>query len=79
MGVRTSRKIGSNRKRTANGVESSYHHLSRVDVENGERLAAGDMLGVVGNTGLSTGPHLHFEITEYGNPVDPVEYGFAAN
>ncbi len=57
------------------GVESRYYHLSGVAVSVGEDLEAGDALGAVGSTGKSTGPHLHFEVRELGEPVSPSLYG----
>ncbi len=56
------------------GVTSNYWHLSRVDVKEGQMVKRGDVLGLVGTTGLSTGAHLHWEIRVYGIPVDPVPW-----
>jgi murein DD-endopeptidase MepM/ murein hydrolase activator NlpD len=56
------------------GVETVYGHLSRTFVKAGDQLGKGDPLGVVGNTGRSLGPHLHFEIIFKGRPVDPLTY-----
>ena len=47
-------------------------HLQRALVTVGEQVAEGQVLGVVGSTGRSTGPHLHFEVRLHGDPVDPV-------
>jgi murein DD-endopeptidase MepM/ murein hydrolase activator NlpD len=49
-----------------------YSHLSEVLVEEGEIVAKGEALGRVGSTGNSTGPHLHFEIRDFGHRTDPV-------
>jgi hypothetical protein len=49
-----------------------YGHMSRFNVVMGARVKAGDLLGWSGNTGNSTGPHLHFEVRKKGVPVDPM-------
>lgn len=56
------------------GVETVYAHLSRASVKTGDQVGKGDPLGVVGNTGRSLGPHLHFEIIFKGKAVDPLSY-----
>jgi murein DD-endopeptidase MepM/ murein hydrolase activator NlpD len=56
------------------GVFSGYFHLSEIDVEVGQRVKPGDLLGRVGSTGLSTGPHLHWEVRIDGVAVDPLEW-----
>ncbi|MFC4785498.1 peptidoglycan DD-metalloendopeptidase family protein [Nocardioides sp. MAHUQ-72] len=55
------------------GVETLYAHLSRVDVTDGQTLAAGDPVGLVGSKGNTTGPHLHFEVRLDGIAVDPTQ------
>ena len=50
-----------------------YAHLSRIDVRQGQRLSQGDLIGAVGSTGVSTGPHLHFEFRDNGVHQDPLE------
>lgn len=56
------------------GVHSRYLHLSRLDVRPGQRALAGQVIGLSGNTGRSTGPHLHFEIRLNDKPQDPMPY-----
>lgn len=56
-----------------NGVITRYGHLSQILTEPGLQLKQGDPIGLAGNTGLSTGVHVHFEIWKNGRPVDPLE------
>ncbi|MFH1485572.1 MAG: M23 family metallopeptidase [Chloroflexota bacterium] len=56
------------------GVYSHYNHLSALDVEQGSDVKAGEVIGQVGDTGLSTGAHLHWEITVGGVAVDPMQW-----
>ncbi|MCC6311464.1 MAG: M23 family metallopeptidase [Trueperaceae bacterium] len=56
------------------GSETRYAHLSAVAVRVGQALRQGDVLGAVGSTGASTGPHLHFEVRFDGRAVDPLPY-----
>ena len=56
------------------GVYSAYFHLNAIEVRPGQRVARGDRIGTVGTTGLSTGPHLHWELRIRGVPVDPLEW-----
>jgi murein DD-endopeptidase MepM/ murein hydrolase activator NlpD len=53
------------------GVRTMYAHLSSVAVRRGQRVSTGSLLGRVGSTGLSTGPHLHFELRLRGAALDP--------
>ncbi len=57
-------------------LATAYAHMSRIDVKPGQRIAQGQRIGAVGSTGLSTGPHLHYEIWLRGAPVNPVSLRF---
>ncbi len=56
------------------GIITRYGHLSRILVQEGDKVDAGDAIGAVGSTGRSTGPHLHYEIRIDNNPIDPWRY-----
>ena len=51
---------------------TSYSHLSRILAAPGTRVQRGQLIGLVGSTGFSTGAHLHFEVRRLGRPVDPM-------
>lgn len=55
----------------AGGLASGYAHMSRIAVSNGRRVRQGQIIGYIGSTGLSTGPHLHYELYRNGRPVNP--------
>jgi murein DD-endopeptidase MepM/ murein hydrolase activator NlpD len=56
------------------GYETWYAHMSTILVRNGQYVQMGQRIGRVGNTGVSTGPHLHFEVRRYGRPTNPLSY-----
>lgn len=56
----------------ADGYETRYAHLNSYSVKVGQRVASGEVIGQTGNTGRSTGPHLHFEIRRNGKTLDPM-------
>jgi len=59
----------------AHSLSTSYAHMSVVGVAEGEIVRRNDVIGYVGSTGLSTGPHVHFEVRKYGRPLDPALAG----
>jgi murein DD-endopeptidase MepM/ murein hydrolase activator NlpD len=56
------------------GITTLYAHTSKLFVNEGQTVQPGDAIAAVGSTGLSTGPHLHFEVRQDGEPVDPLAY-----
>ncbi len=56
------------------GMTTLYAHQSSLNVSYNDQVSAGEIIGYVGSTGLSTGPHLHFEVRINGTPVDPQDY-----
>ena len=56
------------------GYESVYAHMSKIIVRAGQKIVRGDLIGYVGSTGSSTGPHLHYEVRKNGNPLNPVNF-----
>lgn len=60
--------------RHANGFVTRYAHLSRLQVAEGDHVLAGDLIGNVGSTGRSTGPHLHYEIRRHDKPSNPAAF-----
>ncbi|RJY10324.1 M23 family metallopeptidase [Aurantiacibacter aquimixticola] len=60
------------RLRHAGGLGTGYAHMSRIAVRNGQSVRRGQVIGYVGSTGLSTGPHLHYEMYRNGRKIDPL-------
>jgi len=58
------------------GYETYYAHLSKINVQVGQRVNRGDVIGLVGSTGTSTAPHLHYEVSKNGQKVNPQNYYF---
>jgi murein DD-endopeptidase MepM/ murein hydrolase activator NlpD len=56
------------------GYSTLFGHMFKVKVKPGEKVKRGEIIGWVGNTGKSTGPHCHYEVYRNGEPVDPVYY-----
>jgi murein DD-endopeptidase MepM/ murein hydrolase activator NlpD len=57
-----------------NGIRTYYGHLSKIQAQKGQRVNRHDLIGLVGSSGYSTGPHLHYEIRQGGRPVNPYKY-----
>ena len=60
------------------GLGTGYAHMSRIAVNVGERVRQGEIIGYVGSTGLSTGPHLHYEVYRNGHTVNPLSISFVS-
>jgi murein DD-endopeptidase MepM/ murein hydrolase activator NlpD len=56
------------------GYETLYGHMYRIGVKNGHKVKRGEVIGYVGSTGKSTGPHCHYEVHKNGRPLDPVYF-----
>ena len=56
------------------GLKTTYGHLAKVKVKMGQTVKRNDVIGWVGSTGLSTGPHLHYEVEKRGAGVDPLKF-----
>ncbi|MBS1526613.1 MAG: M23 family metallopeptidase [Bacteroidetes bacterium] len=57
-----------------NDFQTLYGHLSHINVEEGQQVKTGDVVGKVGSTGRTTGPHLHYEVRKNGKPVNPAKF-----
>ncbi len=62
----------------AGGITSIYGHMSEIVAQQGSYVRAGQLIGYVGSSGLSTGPHLHFEVRQAGQPVNPLAVRFTS-
>jgi murein DD-endopeptidase MepM/ murein hydrolase activator NlpD len=60
------------------GLETSYSHMSEIVAQPGSYVHAGQLIGYVGSSGLSTGPHLHYEVLRNGTPVNPLSVRFSS-
>ena len=60
-----------------NGYRTVYAHLSRIVVKPGSKIKRGDLVAESGNSGRSSGPHLHYEVHKYGAPQNPMDYFFS--
>ncbi len=58
------------------GYKTIYAHLEEIHVNRGDSVSRGEIIGLVGNTGFSTAPHLHYEVRKNNRPVDPINYYF---
>jgi murein DD-endopeptidase MepM/ murein hydrolase activator NlpD len=58
------------------GYETFYAHLSKMKVKLGQKVTRGEVIGLVGNTGKSTAPHLHYEVHKNGQPINPIYFFF---
>ena len=56
------------------GYETLYGHMSRIKTRRGQKVQRGDVIGYVGSTGLSSGPHLHYEVHKDGEKIDPISF-----
>lgn len=56
------------------GYKTIYAHLSKYNVKRGQNVSRGDLIGFVGNTGRSVGPHLHYEVHKNGRPINPINF-----
>jgi murein DD-endopeptidase MepM/ murein hydrolase activator NlpD len=56
------------------GYETLYAHLNEFKVKKGDKVKRGEIIGLVGNTGMSSGPHLHYEVHKNGKVVNPVNF-----
>ena len=60
-----------------NGFRTIYAHLLKIKVKHGSSVKRGDLIAFSGNSGRSAGPHLHYEVHQYGAPQNPLDYFFS--
>ncbi|MFN4082232.1 MAG: peptidoglycan DD-metalloendopeptidase family protein [Bacteroidia bacterium] len=58
------------------GYQSLYGHMSKIKVRQGQKVKRGELLGYVGSSGISTAPHVHYEVVKNGNKINPINYFF---
>jgi murein DD-endopeptidase MepM/ murein hydrolase activator NlpD len=58
------------------GYQTLYGHMSRIAVREGQKIKRGELIGYVGSTGRSTGPHVHYEVIRNGEKINPINYFF---
>ncbi len=56
------------------GRETKYGHMDKIHVKKGQKVKRGDVIGTVGKSGRTTGPHLHYEVRINGTPENPLKY-----
>jgi murein DD-endopeptidase MepM/ murein hydrolase activator NlpD len=56
------------------GISTLFGHLAKIDVKTGDQVVRGQKIGLMGNSGMSTGPHLHYEVRLNEQPVNPKPY-----
>ncbi|MEZ4893779.1 MAG: M23 family metallopeptidase [Saprospiraceae bacterium] len=56
------------------GYQTLYGHMSKITIKKGQKVKKGQKIGEVGDTGLSTAPHLHYEVHYKGNPINPINF-----
>ena len=62
------------RIRHSNGLETVYAHCQSLRVVTGQKVSRGQVIGIIGSSGRSSGPHLHFEVWKNGKRVNPLNY-----